>query len=100
MGTQLETKSREGRHAIEPELQQKELGFPGKAQAARAELALNADAPERSAKSWAAIWRPRGEWERQAQSRVRATEARLGSNGSRRKNLFLSNRASATTNRR
>ncbi len=89
---QLDAQSREADARQKQELQQKELAFQAKLKQREQELALKAEARETELKNqWASDLRVRTEeWERQAQSRLRATETRFGLEAQEREELFLS----------
>src|SRR5207247_5975623 len=69
-----------------------ELTFQAKLKQREQELALRADGRETEMQNqWASDLRVREEeWERQGQSRVRATETRLGLEAQQKEELFLS----------
>jgi len=88
---QLDAQTREADTRFKQELQQKEIGFQAKLKQREQELALKADGRETELqKQWAADLRLREEeWERQAQTRIRATEARLSQEAQQMEEAFL-----------
>jgi len=89
---QLDAKSREADARLREELQQKELAYLAKLKQREAELTDRAAARETELKKQsAADLRARDEeWEREAESRVRATETRLGLETQQKEELFQS----------
>ncbi len=89
---QLEAQSREADTRVREELQQKELAFHARLKQREQELMVSADARETALQNQRAVdLRARDEeWERQAESRVRAAEIRLGREAQQKDELFKS----------
>jgi hypothetical protein len=89
---QLEAQSREADARLREELQQKELTFHAKLKQSEQELSSKAATREAELQDqWASNSRVRDEeWEREAESRVRATETRLGQEAQQKEELFQS----------
>lgn len=89
---QRDAKSREAEVRLREELQQKELAYLAKLKQREAELTDRAAARETELKKqWAADLRARDEeGEREAESRVRATETRLAHEAQQKEELFQS----------
>jgi len=87
---QLDAQAREAEARLKQELQQKELAFHAKLKQREQELAIETGARETELHNQrAADLRTREEeWERQAESRVRATETRLGHEAQQKEELF------------
>ena len=89
---QIEAQAREAGTRLKQELAQKELAFESRVKQREQELTVKAHARETELQSkWNADLRLRDEeWERQAESRVRAAEIRLAHEAQQKEELFLS----------
>ena len=89
---QFETRSREAETRLRDELQQAELAFHARLKQREQELIVSATARETALQNQRALdLRARDEeWERQAESRVRAAELRLGHEAQQKEELFKS----------
>jgi hypothetical protein len=87
---QLDAQSREADTRLKQELQQKELAFQEKLRQREQELTARAAARETELQNqWVSNLRVREEeWERQAESRVRASETRLGHEAQQKEEVF------------
>ena len=89
---QLDAQSHEAETRLREELQQKELAFHARLKQREQELIISADTRETELQNQRALdLRARGEeWERQAESRVRAVETRLSHEAQQKEELFKS----------